>query len=186
MKLIVGLGNPGKEYENTRHNTGFYFLDHYETLKNYTWKEKYHSLYVELTINHEKVIFIKPQTYMNNSGEAVAAFANYYHISTSDILIISDDLALPLGQYRLRSHGSCGGHNGLRSIEQHLHTDTYNRLRIGIASSTIHDTVSYVLGKFSIEEQTILSSLVDTVNQIITDYILLDFNELMNKYNHRK
>ena len=73
MKLIVGLGNPGKEYENTRHNTGFYFLDHYETLKNYTWKEKYHSLYVELTINHEKVIFIKPQTYMNNSGEAVAA-----------------------------------------------------------------------------------------------------------------
>ena len=115
--LLVGLGNFGKEYDNTRHNIGFRFLDAYLSEINVIWKSKFKGLYCEKTINNEKVIFLKPQTYMNLSGESVLLFVNYFKIKIDDILVISDDLALPIGTYRLRSQGSAGGHNGLKNIE---------------------------------------------------------------------
>ena len=112
MKLIVGLGNPGKEYENTRHNIGFMVLDYYADNNN--WKEKWNSLYTELNMNGEKILLIKPLTYMNLSGHAVIQFINFYKIELKDILIIQDDLDLAVGKYRLKTNSSNGGHNGIK------------------------------------------------------------------------
>ena len=115
MKLVVGLGNYGNEYKNTRHNIGFIFIDNYFSNQDIIWKNKFKGLYCEKIINGEKVIFLKPQTYMNLSGESVVLFSKYYKIKPEEILVISDDLALPIGTYRLRSQGSSGGHNGLKN-----------------------------------------------------------------------
>lgn len=188
MKMVVGLGNPGKKYENTRHNTGYMILDTYLEKDHPTWKKKYQSLYYEKNINGEKVLFIKPETYMNESGKAVFLFSQFYKISPKDILILCDDLDQNLGKFRLRDHGSCGGHNGLRSIEQSLKTDEYKRLRIGISTPKKEeiDIVSYVLGFYSNDEITILKKTFPICHQIIDDYLKLDFQELMNKYNRRK
>ena len=188
MKLVVGLGNFGKEYDNTRHNIGFRFLDAYLSKANVIWKSKFKGLYCEKTINNEKVIFLKPQTYMNLSGESVLLFVNYFKIKIEDILVISDDLALPIGTYRLRSQGSAGGHNGLKNIEECLKSNKYNRLRIGINSETrnLMDQVSFVLSKFTNEEEKKLIELEPIVNNIINDYADKKFDLIMNKYNHRK
>ena len=188
MKLIVGLGNYGKEYDNTRHNIGFRFLDAYLSVTNVVWKNKFKGLYCEKTINNEKVIFLKPQTYMNLSGESVILFVNYFKIKIEDILVISDDLALPIGTYRLRSQGSAGGHNGLKNIEECLKSNKYNRLRIGINSETrnLMDQISFVLSKFTSEEEKKLIELEPIVNNIINDYADKKFDLIMNKYNHRK
>lgn len=188
MKLIVGLGNYGKEYDNTRHNIGFRFLDAYLSGTNVIWKSKFKGLYCEKTINNEKVIFLKPQTYMNLSGESVILFVNYFKIKIEDILVISDDLALPIGTYRLRSQGSAGGHNGLKNIEECLKSNKYNRLRIGINSETrnLMDQVSFVLSKFTNDEEKRLIELEPIVNNIINDYADKNFDLVMNKYNHRK
>ncbi len=185
VKMVVGLGNPGKIYENTRHNIGFLFLDSY--LEGAVFKSKFSALYCEKMVNHQKVLFLKPQTFMNNSGQAVAAFANFYKIKPQDILVISDDLDLPLGTYRLRSHGSSGGHNGLKSIEENLKSRDYQRLRIGIAAPECKtDTIDYVLGKLTSFEEKSLQSLKSTIFAILDDYPNTDFTELMNLYNHRK
>ena len=129
MKLIVGLGNPGKEYDNTRHNMGFFFLDNYAKSKNLEIKtKKFDGLLTEFVDKSEKIILLKPQTYMNLSGESVRKVMDFYKIDYKDILVISDDLDLPLGNFRLKSKGSCGGHNGLRNIEQYLGTQGYKRL----------------------------------------------------------
>ena len=136
MKLIVGLGNPGKEYQNTRHNIGFYFIDSIADSLNLKFKEKFNGLYVKTILNQEEIMFLKPLSYMNLSGEVVASIVHFYKIEIDDILIISDDLDQEVGKVRLRTHGSCGGHNGLRNIENHLHTDHYKRLRIGIGKNS--------------------------------------------------
>ncbi len=188
MKLVVGLGNPGHEYQKTRHNTGFFVLDHYLEQKNPLWKEKFQGLYYSTTVGKENVIFLKPQTYMNNSGESVVKFAHFYKIAPQDILIICDDLDQALGKFRLRSHGSSGGHNGLKSIEESLQSQEYCRLRIGITSETRENipTIPYVLGNFTKEEQEKLDQLQKQLNQVLDDYFKLSFAELMNQYNHRK
>ena len=144
MKLVVGLGNIGKEYENTRHNIGFMFVDRYLKYRNINdkFKEKFNAMYIETTINNEKVMFIKPMTYMNNSGLAVNAFLNFYKVSSDDILVISDDLDLDLGKFRLRSNGSSGGHNGLKNIISNLGTDKFKRLRVGISNDK-EDVTNY-------------------------------------------
>ena len=118
MKLIVGLGNPGKEYENTRHNIGFMILDNY--LKDAVWTNKYKGLVTTLNINNDKVIFLKPVTYMNLSGESVREIVNFYKINIEDILIIHDDLDLSLGKIRIKKNSSDGGHNGIKSIINNL------------------------------------------------------------------
>ena len=160
MKLIVGLGNPGEEYENTRHNTGFYFLDAYLKSKGITsWRQKERAYYIEQFVNGEKVIFLKPLSFMNLSGEVVLAFQKYYDIKTEDILVLCDDLDLLLGKIKLKAKGSCGGHNGLRNIELHLKTQNYKRLKIGISNDKTKSTIDYVLGKFTKEEIKTLENL---------------------------
>lgn len=186
MKLVVGLGNKGREYDNTRHNMGFMLVDRYLQYKNITdkFKEKFNAMYIETTINNEKVIFIKPMTYMNNSGIAVRAFVDFYKLNSEDILVISDDLDLDLGKFRLRRNGSSGGHNGLKSIISQLGTDNFKRLRIGISNDK-DDVINYVLSKFSKKELGEIDTMFDTLVDVLDDYFVMDFTSLMSKYNRK-
>lgn len=187
MKLIVGLGNPGKEYDNTRHNVGFMFVDYYVYKKCITdgWKNKFNGLYLETIINGEKVIFVKPQSYMNLSGGVVRQFVNFYKLSIEDILVISDDLDLLTGNFKLKGNGSCGGHNGLRDVEKCLGTNEYKRLKVGISKDKDVDTKDYVLGKFSKEDSKIFEDLFEILVNVIDDYFKLPFGDLMSKHNSK-
>ena len=184
MKLIVGLGNPGKEYENTRHNIGFIFIDYFaEKNKATIDKEKFNGLYTQITINNEKVILLKPLSYMNLSGEVVRKFVDYFKIDINNILIISDDLDMNFGKLRLRPDGSSGGHNGLKNIALNLNTESFKRLKVGISNNKDIDTKDYVLGKFSKEEKETINNLKEQVSNILGDFITTDFDKLMCKYN---
>ena len=184
MKLIVGLGNPGREYQNTRHNIGFIFLDNYAKEKNIKIdKKKFNGLYNEITVDNEKVVLLKPQSFMNLSGEVVIKYVNYFKIDIDEILVINDDLDLNFGKIRLRPSGSSGGHNGLKNIILHLNSDNFKRLKVGISNNKLMDTKDYVLGKFSKEEKDTLDELKDEINELLDDFIKLDFDRLMSKYN---
>lgn len=186
MKMIVGLGNPGKEYENTRHNLGFIVLDNFA--KSYgvlDFKKKFNGLYAEIFVSGEKVILVKPLSFMNLSGEVVVEFANYFKIDISDILVISDDLDLPFLSYRLRLFGSCGGHNGLRNIEKCLGSNQFKRFRIGISLDKSVDTVSYVLERFSLSDKKLIDEFLPKSVDILNDFCSLDFEKVMSLYNQR-
>ena len=187
MKLIVGLGNPGKEYTNTRHNVGFNFIDYYLNYKNIndSWNKKFDGLYIQTVINGEKVIFLKPQTYMNLSGNSVRKVIDYFNIDIDNILVISDDLDLIIGNFKLRPSGSSGGHNGLKSIESSIGTNNYKRLKIGISNDKDIDTKDYVLGNISKEDKSILNNLYKDLCLILDDYFYINFSDLMNKYNRK-
>lgn len=208
MKLIVGLGNPGKEYENTRHNIGFMVLDDYiasatwkksstnqinrntikDIINNYdnmvNWQKKFKGLYTCITISNEKVYFLKPATYMNLSGESVREIVNFFKINPKDILIIHDDLDLELGKIRIKKNSSDGGHNGIKSIINALGTKEFARLKIGISHNKNYDTKDYVLGKFNNEEKKIIDQKMTIIKNIIDDYLTQDVESLMNKYNN--
>lgn len=187
MKLIVGLGNPGKEYEKTRHNVGFMVLDYFAKNHNENiTTEKFNGLFTKMTYNNEVVILLKPLSYMNLSGEVVKSFVSYYKINIDDILIINDDLDMPMGKIKLKLKGSSGGHNGLKDIEKNLGTDSYKRLKIGISNDKKLDTKDYVLGKFNATEIETLEGILPTTNKIIEDFISIDFDKVMSKYNDKK
>jgi PTH1 family peptidyl-tRNA hydrolase len=178
MKLIVGLGNPGKEYIDTRHNIGFDILDNY--LTGIKWSENKYGLFYK----NKDIIFLKPITYMNLSGIAVKYFVDYYKIDLKNILIIHDDLDLNLADYRLKKESSSGGHNGVQSIIENLQSNNFLRLKIGISHSQQTAAASYVLSKLSREEKKCISDNLNTFNNIITDFINnKSAQELMNKYN---
>lgn len=181
MKMIVGLGNPGQEYNKTRHNIGFMIIDSY--LENVEWKEKFMGLYCEKIIRDEKIIFLKPQTYMNLSGNSVSKFANFFKINPTDILVIHDDLDLPFGKVRLKKRASSGGHNGIKSIINSLGTDYFSRFKFGISSVDKNQTKDYVLGKFSKEEQKYINDHDDYFKRIIDTFIDKGIEEVMNLYN---
>lgn len=184
MKLIVGLGNPGKEYEYTRHNMGFLVLDSFANKYGVKInREKFNGLYEVLNIDGESVLLLKPLSYMNLSGTVVRSFVNFYKINIDDILVISDDLDMDFLKIKLKYKGSCGGHNGLRNIEDNLGTSCYKRLKVGISNDKAIDTKDYVLGKFSGNEIDELNSLFDVTNRILSDYVKYDFEKLMSKYN---
>lgn len=181
MKLIVGLGNPGKDYENTRHNIGFMVLDNY--LTSCTWQKKFNAEYTTITINNEKAILVKPLTYMNLSGDAVVEYVNYYKIAAKDILVIHDDLDLPFGKIRIKASSSAGGHNGIKSIIERLGNNNFARLKIGISHNTNGDTKDFVLGKFNKEQLEELAKLYPITNKVIDAFINYDINKVMNDYN---
>ena len=186
MKLIVGLGNPGKEYEKTRHNIGFITIDKFASkLGVEITKDKFNGLYSDTIIDGEKVIRLKPQSYINLSGEVIRKYIDFFKIDINDILIIHDDLDLPVGTYKIKQQGSSGGHNGLKNIELHLGTQEYKRIKIGISNNKLIDTKDYVLGKLSKEETLEIDQVIDIVLNILDDYFKIDFNSLMNKYNHK-
>ena len=184
IKLVVGLGNPGKEYQNTRHNMGFMVIDELaKRLEIYKWKERDGALYFDCHLDMCRVIFIKPQKYINLSGDVMIKFVNFLDIKTEDILVVSDDLDLPLGSIKLKEKGSSGGHNGLKNIEENIKTDQYKRLKIGISNNKDIDTKDYVTGKLSKEEISNLNKILEIAENIVIDYIKIDFERLMNKYN---
>lgn len=180
MKLIVGLGNPGEEYQNTRHNAGFMAIDNYIDGANFKKKDNY--MIVEKVINGEKILFVKPLTYMNDSGQAVRKVMDYYKINLKDILIIYDDMDFNVGTIKIKASGSSGGHNGIKSIIKCLGTENFKRIRIGI-SKPEGDTIDYVLGKFSKHDLNNLYYVFNTINRIIEDFVVLPFEKLMSKYN---
>lgn len=183
MKLIVGLGNPGKEYENTRHNMGYLFIDYYLNKKgiNLEWKEKFNGLYLDTVIDGEKIIFMKPLTYMNLSGEAIRKYLDYFKIDVSDLLVVVDDLDLAVGNYKIKNNGSSGGHNGLKNIELHIGTQNYKRFRIGI-SNTTYDVKDYVLGKISVKDYY---DVFDILSDVLDRFYNNSFDILMSKYNRK-
>ena len=184
MKLIVGLGNPGKQYENTRHNVGFIILDKYLKDNNITnGKEKFGGLYYETLIKEEKVIFLKPQKYINLSGQVLKKYIDFFKVNINDVLIIHDDLDTPCGSIKLRASGGSGGHNGLKDIENNLRTKEYKRIKIGISNNKTIDTKDYVLGKFANEDKKTIDLTIEKVVLILNDYFVMTFTNLMNKYN---
>lgn len=184
MKLIVGLGNPGKEYDGTRHNVGFLALDFISSKYGLEFnKKKFNGIYAEKNIEGEKVIFLKPQQYINLSGDVIKKFMDYYKLNIDDVFIIHDDMDTPVGKYKLKSKGGSAGHNGLKNIENNLKTNEYKRLKIGISKNKQIDMVNYVLGKFSIEDKKKLDEVMKIIPLIIENYFNMSFDNLMNKYN---
>jgi len=164
MKLLIGLGNPGKKFERTRHNAGFLVLDKMAT----DWKEskKAQALYAKTEINGETVELLKPQTFMNNSGVAVAYAARKHNVKSTDITIIHDDKDIPLGEYKIQTNRGPAGHNGIKSIIEHLGTQNFTRVRIGIATPEMDkydDQADFVLGKFSKAEMEILEDVIKNI-----------------------
>lgn len=181
MKLIVGLGNPGTEYENTRHNIGFMCVDYFMMQNKLSFDKK--GLSSEYYKGKDFII-AKPQTFMNLSGIAVSKIASFYKIDPSDIIVIHDDLDLPVGTFKIREKGSSGGHNGLKSIIQELGTENFKRVRIGIDNGL--NTISHVLGKFKDEEMEKLENIIKEASSIIEDSLTMTFNKVMTLHNKRK
>lgn len=181
MKLVVGLGNPGREYKNTRHNIGFMVLDNY--LGKVNWKVKYENYYFNAEVNGEQIIFIKPLTYMNLSGLAVSKMVKFYKIEMKDILVIQDDLDMSIGTYKIKRNSSSGGHNGIKSIITELKSEEFARLKVGIGKSNQIPVDKYVLAKFSIDEMKLINENMATFKNIVDTFIKKGIEEAMALYN---
>lgn len=183
MKIIVGLGNPGKEYVNTRHNIGYMFVD--EVAKSFgfsfTLDKAKRAEIAQGTIKGVRVVLVKPITYMNLSGESLRLVMDYYKVEVEDVIVIHDDLDLPTGKIRIRANGSSGGHNGLKSIISNIKTQEFKRIKIGIDKKG--DIIDYVLGKFSKVELSEMEIILNKAPNIIEDYLTDSFINLMSKYN---
>ena len=182
--LIVGLGNPGEKYYKTRHNIGFELLDFY--CKKYESEFETNRLgqISKISIKGRKVLLLKPNTFMNLSGKSVKYWMKQENIKLENVLIISDDLNLPLGKIRFRTKGSSGGHNGLENIQQVLNSLEYPRLRIGIGNDKNSNQIDFVLGIFNSDEYDMLHSDFDLISKSINSFILLGITETMNNFNN--
>ena len=185
MYLVVGLGNPEGEYSNSRHNMGFDTINKIaEKLDVKISREKYKGLYGETTINNEKVILLKPQTYMNLSGDSIIQFKNFYKIPDENIIIIYDDMDIEKGNIKIRKKGGPGSHNGMKSVIDVLNTDVFPRIRIGIGRPMFKEmTIAYVLEKISKEEREILDKAIDKAADATIDIIEKGIDKTMNMYN---
>ena len=183
--LIVGLGNIGPEYEMTRHNTGFMVLDAFAKASNTSFDDRRYGFVAETSLKGRKVILLKPSTFMNLSGNAVRYWLNHENIDQSRLLVVSDEVALPLGAFRLKANGSNGGHNGLGHIQQLIGQD-YARLRMGIGNDFPRGMqVDWVLGRYSEEELETLQPAIDTAVEIIRSFVLAGIDVTMNQFNKK-
>lgn len=185
MKLIVGLGNPGKKYENTRHNTGFAVIDKTLAKLNVELdKNKFNADYTMINRNGEKIYILKPLTYMNLSGEAVAPFMKYFGIEPEDLVVVHDDLDLPVGKIRLRQSGSCGGQNGMRNIIDLLGDSNIKRIRVGIGKDPLIPVADYVLGKTKKEDLEVYNQALDKASDALIYWLDHDdFSKVMSNFN---
>lgn len=186
MYLIAGLGNPGREYDMTRHNIGFEVIDYMANRHHVKMnKLKFKAVYGELTLGGDKVYLVKPQTYMNLSGESISEFWRFFKIPIENIIIVNDDIDIPAGTLRIRKKGSAGTHNGLKSVIYHLRDDTFPRIRVGVGAPQNKDynLADYVLGRFSTEEIPVMEQAIihaaDAAETIVTD----GADKAMNKFN---
>ncbi len=183
MYLIVGLGNPGKEYDGTRHNIGFEAINYIANKYNIELNRiKFKGVFGEGFINGEKIILLKPTTYMNLSGESIREVINFYKIDTDNIIVLYDDISLAVGRMRIREKGSAGGHNGIKSIIGNLGTDVFPRVKIGVGGPK-GNLVSHVLGKFSADEIEVLTKTISATQEAVEMIIVKDIKDAMNKYN---
>lgn len=184
MFAIIGLGNPGARYESTRHNIGFEVVDYIARQKGIKiTKLKHKALIGECTIGVEKVLLVKPQTYMNLSGEAVRSLMDFYKIPLAQVLVVYDDVDLATGQVRIRMQGSAGTHNGMRSILSHVHSEGFPRIRIGIGKSDRLPLADYVLQRFQAEEVKVMEAAVAKSAEAIESYVIEGIDRAMNRYN---
>jgi PTH1 family peptidyl-tRNA hydrolase len=184
VKLIVGLGNPGKEYERTRHNVGFRAVD----LLAGRWRidmlsEKFHAWFGSGAIRDERVVLLKPTTFMNRSGQAVQAAGKFYQLELADLLVVSDDVALDLGRLRIRKQGSAGGHNGLSDIIRRIGSDEFCRIRIGIGDAPGAVRSSHVLGRFVPEEEEIVEPAIVRCADAVETWLSEGADTAMNRFN---
>ncbi len=182
MKLIIGLGNPGNEYINTRHNIGFMFLNNVYN-GSFSLNNKMNAYESICFINDEKVIIIKPLSFMNLSGDVVLKYVNYYKVDFDNILVIQDDLDMPVGKYKILFNRGDGGHNGIKDIINKLGTKNFYRLKIGISKCIDISTKDYVLGVFSNDELDCINKSFAKLNNIIYDFVNLSRNDFVQKYN---
>ncbi len=186
MYVVAGLGNPGAQYDMTRHNIGFHTIDYIADKRGARLnKLKFKSLYGECTICSEKVYLVKPQTYMNLSGDSIGEIASFYKIPPENIIIINDDISLDTGRIRVRPKGSAGGHNGLKSIIQRLGTDEFPRVKIGVGAPDRedHDLADYVLGRFTKDEIPIMEKAIMKADEAVEEIIRGGVQSAMNKCN---
>ncbi|MBI4307544.1 MAG: aminoacyl-tRNA hydrolase [Chloroflexi bacterium] len=186
MKLIVGLGNPGPQYASNRHNVGFRCVDRFAKERGaaFTRKKPDYQM-AEVEIAGEKVLLLKPRTFMNESGRAVAPVARFYRISLSDLLVIYDDLDLPVGKVRIRPGGSSAGHRGVQSIIEALGSEEFPRIRVGIGrpEERGQDAVSYVLGGFTAQEEDAIQKVVERVSEAVLVLVQEGLDKAMNRFN---
>lgn len=185
MKLIIGLGNPGEQYAETRHNVGFMAIDAYAKSigVNFKLEPKLKGMVASVNLMGKKAILLKPQTYMNLSGASVQLVMNFYKISKEDIMVIADDLDSPTGRIRLRANGSAGGHNGHKSIMNCIGSSDYKRLKIGIDRSNIIPVVDYVLQRFSKTEMANINLAIETATKAMDDFVKeVDFVKIASTY----
>ena len=188
MKLIVGLGNPGQQHEHTRHNVGFVVLD--RLARRFAPGEiargKFHGAVLDAQINGQRILLLKPTTFMNRSGQSVAEAVRFYQMEPdSSLLVVVDDVALACGIIRLRSDGGAGGHNGLADIEQKLATQDYSRLRIGVDAPGDIPQANYVLGRFRPDQQELVEPAMETAVDAAVCWALHGIDEAMNRFNRR-
>lgn len=188
MFIIVGLGNPGRDYQNTRHNIGFDVIDVIADKHNISVIEKKHKAIIgKGVIDGQKVILVKPQTYMNLSGESVREVMDYYKVDpTEELIIISDDISLEPGNIRIRKKGSAGGHNGLKSIIQHLGTDQFMRIKMGVGEKPKgYDLADYVLGHFTGDERKVMNEASGAAEEAVRMMMQGDADGAMNRFNKK-
>jgi PTH1 family peptidyl-tRNA hydrolase len=186
LKLIVGLGNPGHEYRETRHNVGFMVadtvVDRWRVADQ--WREKFDALQIKTLVGAEQVVVMKPLTFMNLSGQAIQAAAAFYKIEPADVFVVTDDVALPLGRLRARRDGGAGGHNGLKSVIQHLGTQAFPRMRVGVGRGIDdRDLSNYVLGRFEASERDTVSAAVLRAADATEMFISEGIERVMNAFN---
>lgn len=186
MYIIAGLGNPGKQYDMTRHNIGFHTIDYIADCRNVRMnKLKFKAVYGETVIGGEKVYLVKPQTFMNLSGDSIGEMAKFYKVPAENIIVISDDISLDTGRLRVRAKGSAGGHNGLKSIIQRLGSDAFARVRMGVGAPKHedYDLADFVLGRFTKEEIPVMEEAIKKAALAVEEIISAGTESAMNKFN---
>ena len=182
MKIVFGLGNVGREYDNTRHNMGFMFLDY--LYPNISYKKKFDGMYAEVVIDNEKILLVKPCKYMNLSGEVVSSYIDYYKVGLDDILVIHDDLDMNLGTFKLTYNHSSGGHNGMKSIIQMIGTEEFPRIRIGIGRPAHSgDEINHVIGAIPEDEIPLLDKGIEKAKDAVIEILKNGVDIAMNKFN---
>jgi len=188
MHIIVGLGNPGLKYDSTRHNVGFEVIERFAYEHNININQKrFKGLFGQGVVNGEKVLLLKPQTYMNLSGESVKMLLDFYQLLPKDLIIVYDDISLDIGQIRIRKKGSAGGHNGVKNIIQHLGTNEFPRIKVGVGEKPPNwNLADYVLSRFSNEEMKEIKEAIERSVEAINEIIDKDIVSAMNKFNSKK
>mgnify|MGYP006436355463 FL=1 len=184
--LVVGLGNPGRDYEGTRHNIAWECLENSTYSSKFNWKTKFKGEFSSLDVGENKVTFLKPMTYMNLSGESVGACAKFFKIPVENVIVLHDEIDLDFGLLVFKDGGGLAGHNGLKSINQHLGTNKFKRLRIGVGKPAHGNVASWVLSKFSKDDEMMLSDFYKLVSDALEEYVLGGFEKASRKYSRKR